>query len=63
MRRSVELRVGAELARQVARSRGLDLDHLGPEHGQLIAAERAGEHVGEVEDPDTLEKLRHDRRL
>ena len=52
MQPPVELRVGAELAREVARPRDFDLDHVGAEVRELVAAERSGEHVGQVEDAD-----------
>jgi hypothetical protein len=63
MRRSLSSGSAAELPGEIAHSRRLDLDHLGPEHGQLIAAERTGEHVGEVEHPDAFQKPRHVRRF
>ena len=55
----IEFGIGPQLARQVTGARHLDLDHLGAEQRQLIAAERAGEHVGQVEDPRTGEKSGH----
>ena len=56
---AIELGIGAELARQVARAGHLDLDHLGAELRQLIATEWAGEHVGQIEHPRTREKTGH----
>jgi len=56
---AIELGIGAELAREVARARHLDLDYLGAELRQLIAAERAGEHVGQIEHPRRREKSGH----
>ncbi len=48
----VKFRRCPELARQVAALRRLDLDHIGAEQRQLIAAVRAGQHVGQIEDAD-----------
>ena len=56
---AVELGIGAELAREIAGARRLDLDHLGAELRQLIAAERSGQHIGEVENPQAREKPGH----
>ncbi len=42
----------------VARRR-LDLDHLGAEVGEHPSAVRAGQHPGEVEDPDSVERSLH----
>jgi hypothetical protein len=44
-------RIGAEVARQIAPPDGLDLDHLGAQMGELVAGERAGKHVREVQHP------------
>ena len=56
---AVELGIGAELAGKIARPRRLDLDHLGAELRQLIAAEWPGQHIGEVENPQASEKPGH----
>jgi hypothetical protein len=58
---AVELRVSAELAREIARFRRLDFDHLDADHGQLAAAERAGEDVGRAEHPHAFEQPGHFR--
>ena len=52
----VQLGVGAELARQVAAIAGLDLDHVGAHVRELVASEGAGEHVGEVQHADALQR-------
>ena len=52
----VERRVRAEVAGQVAVARHLDLDDLGAEQHQLVAAVRAGQDVGQVEDPDAAQR-------
>jgi DNA-binding IclR family transcriptional regulator len=51
---AAEARVGAELPCQVSGPGHLDLDHVRPEKRQLVARERAGEHVGHIEDADAL---------
>ena len=56
---AIELGIGAQLAGQIAGAGHLDLDHLGAEQRQLIAAERARKHVGQVEDPRTGKKSGH----
>ena len=55
----IEIGIGAELTREIARARHLDLDHVGAELGELIAAEGAGEHVGEIEDARAGQKSAH----
>ena len=45
----VERRVGAQLARQIATSRRLDLNHLGAEMGQLMRAERPRQNIGQIQ--------------
>jgi hypothetical protein len=37
----------------------LDLDHLGPEQGKLVGAERPGDVAGEIEDSDAGKGLIH----
>ena len=49
-------RIGAEPARQVAALRDLDLDDFGAEPREMIAAERAGQDVGQVEDANAGER-------
>src|SRR5262245_27349862 len=56
---TIERRIGTELARQIARARHLDFDHIGAELGKLIAAEGAGQHIGQVEDAHTRQKPAH----
>ena len=55
----VERRVGAELARQIAVLGHLDLDHLRAEQRELVGAERPGQHVGQIEHPDSRQRLGH----
>jgi hypothetical protein len=55
----VEPRVGSQLARQIAGTRHLDLDHLGTKQCQLVAAERARQHIGEVKDTNAFKKPGH----
>src|SRR5262249_22985269 len=56
---AIEFGIGAELARQVAAAGHLDFDHLGAQLRELIAAERAGQHVGQIQHPRPREKTRH----
>src|SRR5690606_22967738 len=51
----VELGIGAQLAGQVARAARLDLDDFRPQVGELVAGERAGQHIGQVQDAHTLQ--------
>src|SRR6516164_5924787 len=37
----------------------LDLDHVGPKHGQLIGRKRPRQHMRDVDHPDALERSRH----
>jgi hypothetical protein len=55
----IEFGISAELARQVAGARHLDFDDLGSELCQLIAAERPGEHVGQIQHSRACEKISH----
>ena len=55
----VQRAVGAALAALVGLVRVLDLDHVGAEHGQLIGGERAGQHMGDVDDADAFKGSRH----
>ena len=49
-------------ARDVAARRRLDLDDLRPEQRELVGRDRAGHDLGEVDDPDPLERLAHRSR-
>ena len=51
--------IGAEPARKIAALRILDLDDLGAETRKLIAAEGAGQHVGQIEDANAGERQCH----
>src|SRR5262249_57789487 len=53
---AVKVRVGAELAGQIAGMRRLDLDHLGAKQRELIGTERPGQYVGQVEDANSLKQ-------
>src|SRR5690606_3746923 len=52
---TVQIRVGAKLAREVARSWWLDLDHVCSKQCELVCAKGPGEDVGEVEHANALE--------
>ena len=52
----VERPVGAALAALIGLVRMLDLDHIGAQHRELVGRERASEHMGDVDDPDALER-------
>ena len=52
----VQFHIGAELAREVAGFRQFDLDHVRAQLSELIAAERTGEHVGQVEHANAFEE-------
>src|SRR5690606_21379461 len=54
----VELGGSAESAGQVATVGDLHLDHIRAEERELITRVRSGEHVGQVEDPDSAERTR-----
>src|SRR5207245_6932353 len=56
---AIEFGIGAELACKIAGAEHFDLDHFGAELRQLIAAERAGKHVGQIEHPRRREKSSH----
>jgi hypothetical protein len=45
----IQFRVRAELSRQIAGPVRFDLDHVGAQVRELMAAERAGEHVRQVQ--------------
>src|SRR5690606_20918960 len=53
----VALGNAAELAGQIASLRVLDLDHLSAAEREELGAERAREHVREVEDADSFEEF------
>src|SRR3546814_17724019 len=46
---TVKIGVGAQLASQIARARGFDLDDIGPHQSQLMATKGARQHIGQVE--------------
>src|SRR6185503_20453555 len=50
--------VAARLPGDVALAGFLDLDRLRSEHGELVRAEGARQHVSEVQDPNALEGAR-----
>ena len=52
----VERLVGAAAAALVGIVGMLDLDHVGAQHRELIGRERPRQHMGGVDDPDTLER-------
>jgi len=52
----VQLGLRSEMAGEVARAGHLDLDHLRAEEAELVAAVRAGEDVGEIENPDAPQR-------
>src|SRR5260370_23119947 len=56
---AVERAIGAAVAALVRLVRVLDLDHLGAEHGELIGRERAGQHMGDVDDANAREGSGH----
>ena len=51
------LRDRGQLARGLARARRLDLDHVGAHVGEVHRAEGGGHGLGEVDDPDALERF------
>src|SRR5262245_26257375 len=56
---AIESRIGPELARQIARARHFNLDHVGAKLGKLIAAEGTSQHIGQVEDAHARQKSAH----
>ena len=54
--RGVERLVGPLLAHLVGPGRVLDLDDVGPEHGQLVGGEGAGQHMGRVDHAEAVER-------
>src|SRR5262249_15347428 len=56
---AIEGRIGAELTREVAGARHLDLDHVGAELCELVAAERPGQDIGQIEDARAGQKSAH----
>ena len=55
----VERGVGAELAREIALLGHFDLDHFRAQERELVGAERAREHVAQVQHPDSRQRLGH----
>ena len=53
----------AQLAGQVAAVGVLDLDHLGAQQRQVHGGERAGQDVGQVQDPDVFQQFHGDSPL
>ena len=49
----------APLAHRVAPGRVLELDHLGPEVGQQLAAERPGQELAHLDHPDVVQWATH----
>jgi hypothetical protein len=58
---AVEGAVAAAAAGLIGLQGMLDLDHLGAEQAELIGGERAGQHMGEIDDADALEGSGHAR--
>jgi hypothetical protein len=55
----VQVGVSAQLPREVAAPRGLDLDDLRPHMRQLMAAERSRQHVRQVQNAGVFERFGH----
>jgi hypothetical protein len=56
---AVQRAVGAAVTALVGIVRMLDLNHIGAEDGKLIGRKRAGQHMGDVDDANTLERSGH----
>ena len=57
---AVQLAVGAGAAALVGVVGMLDLDHIGAQYGELIGSKRAGQHMGDVDDANSLEGSGHE---
>ena len=55
----VEVGIGAELAREVAGLRHLDLDDFRAEQRKFVGAQRTSEHIAQVKDADPGQGLAH----
>ena len=53
----VELRIGAQLPRQISRFGHLDFDDVGAKLRELVTAKRAGEHICQIQNAYAFEKL------
>ena len=51
----IQSRVRTQIARQIPPSHGFYLDHLSAQMHQLVAGERTGEDVGQVEDANAVQ--------
>ena len=61
--RAVQRPIAAGAAGLVGVVRILDFDHIGAKDGELIGGERSGQHMGDVDDANALERSGHMRLL